>query len=576
MLRYEQFVDDAFVRICRSTPEMAARMGLATLPQFSDVRDKLDDRSLQADFARRDLIDELFATHQRYAKDSLAPSERLTHEVFEFFLRFLPFEPWAGIAGRDFVLHHYPVRHVWGTPAETFNVLANMHPVRDAADADAFIARLVRLERVTRDLIEGLRHRDREGLSPPRSALAIVRGELQAMLEEGVDRSDLVDAFAHKLQATGSISASRASQLIADARKILRAFFDGALRALVECLVELEATAAEPIGVWRLPRGDEFYRYTLTRETSTAMTPDEIYALGEAEVARLHGELRRDVVALGFQSADLRGALGAALRVAGPQSPDDEARREEIVRYYSQLLDDAARRVRPLFGIFPSARCIVRPSPRHLEARRTTTYFPASSGGEYPGALELCVLRELDKAPWSRHATAYHEAWPGHHLQLSIAQEAAHLGLFRRTFVVAGYLEGWAKYAERLPLEAGIDNDPRYELQRKAQELISASNLMLDVGIHDRRLTRDQAIAFSMERALVERPMAEYLVDRISVTPGQTASYMIGLNTVRGLRAKMQRQLGSHFTLPAFHDRLLGEGALPLSVLEQRFEENVN
>src|SRR5581483_1297359 len=129
------------------------------------------------------------------------------------------------------------------------------------------------------------------------------------------------------------------------------------------------------------------------------------------------------------------------------------------------------------------------------------------------------------------------------------------------------------KYAERLPLEAGIDNDPRYELQRKAQELISASNLMLDVGIHDRRWTRDQAIAFSTERALVDRAMAEYLVDRISVTPGQTAAYMIGLTTVRGLRARMQRQLGSQFTLPAFHDRLLGEGALPLSVLERQFEE---
>src|SRR5581483_4554165 len=401
MRSYEQFVDEAFVRICRTTPEMAARMGLATLPQFADVRGKLDERSVAADLARRDLIDELFKTHRQHAMQSLTASERLTHEVFEFFLRYLPFEPWAGVAGRDFVLHHYPVRHVWGTPAETFNVLANMHPVRDASDADAFIARLTQLETVTRDLIEGLEHRDRAGLSPPRSALAIVRGELNAMLADGVDRSDLIDTFAHKLKAA---SVASAAQLVSDARKILATYFDGALRALVECLVKLEATAAEPLGVWRLPRGDEFYRYTLTRETSTSMAPDEIYALGEAEVARLQGELRRDVAALGHDFADLRGALGAALHVDGRKSADDETRREEIVRYYSKLLDDAARRVRPLFGIFPNARCIVRPSPRHLEARRTTTYFPASSGGEYPGALELCVLRELDKAPWSRHA----------------------------------------------------------------------------------------------------------------------------------------------------------------------------
>ncbi len=344
------------------------------------------------------------------------------------------------------------------------------------------------------------------------------------------------------------------------------------VRTVDESWGQLEAKAAEPLGVWCLPRGEEFYRYTLTRETSTSMSPDEIYALGDAEVARLQDELRRDAAALGFRSANLRDALGAALRVEN-QSADEEARREEIVRYYANLLDDTVTRIRPLFGMFPKARCIVRPSPRHLEARRTTTYFPASSAGEYPGAVELCVLRELSKAPWARNTTAYHEAWPGHHLQLSLAQEAPHLSLFRRTFVVAGYLEGWAKYSERLPFEAGIDTEPRYELQRKAQELISASNLMLDVGIHARRWTREHAIAFSSERALVDPAMAEYLVDRISVTPGQTASYMIGLNTVRALRTKMQRQFGAKFTLPTFHDRLLGEGALPLSVLEQRFEE---
>jgi uncharacterized protein (DUF885 family) len=571
MQPYEKFVDEAFLRITRSTPEMAARMGLATLPQFADVRDKLDDRSVQADFARRDLVDQLFAAHRQYAYQALSASEQLTYDVFEFFLRYLPFEPWAGVAGGEFVLHHYPVRHMWGSPAETFNVLANMHPVRDAADAQAFVARLTQLASATRGLIEGLLHRQHLGLSPPRSALAIVRAELESMIGEGADHSELIGSFAQKLDDATTIAPAQRTSLLAEARKILGEYFQSALRELVECIGKLEAAAAEPLGVWRLPNGDAFYRYSLMRETSTTLKPDEIYALGEAEVARLHGELKHDIAALGFDASDLRGALAAAQRVDQRDAVDTDAQREEIVAYYTHLLDDMRERVRPLFGRFPQARCVVRSSPRHLEARRTTTYFPASSGGEYPGALELCVLREMDKAPWARHALAYHEAWPGHHLQLSVAQEAKHLGLFRRTFVVAGYIEGWAKYAERLPLEAGIDTEPRYELQRKAQELISASNLMLDVGIHDRRWTREQAVAASMEHALLERGMSEYLVDRVSVTPGQTASYMIGLKTVRSLRTKMQRQLGEAFTLPAFHDRLLGEGALPLSVLEQQF-----
>jgi uncharacterized protein (DUF885 family) len=577
MQTYDQFVDAAFVRIVRQTPEMAARMGLAGLPQFKELAAKLDDRSVAADFARRELLDEIFAEHRRYESgltplpqsQPLSRDERLTFEVFDFFLRYLPFEPWAGTAGREFVLHHYPVRHVWGAPADTFNTAINMHSLATVEDAEAFVERLAQLAPVMRDLIAGLEHRHGLGLSPPRAAIAIVRGELEAIIGAGVDDNELLDAFDDKLDEVG-LDANGA--LRQKGRALVDALLRGPLTDLATGLRRLEMQAAEPPGVWRLPRGDEFYRYCLTRETSRTMSPDELYTLGESEVARLRSELEHDVAGLGFGGSDLRGSLGAALRVAA-NGGDSEAHRSEIVDYYARLLDDTSARIRPLFGKFPRARCVVRPSPRHLEARRTTTYFPASAGGEYPGWLELCVLRELGKAPWARHATAYHEAWPGHHLQLSLAQEASHLSLFRRTFVLAAFLEGWAKYAERLPFETGIDTEPRYELQRKAQELISASNLMLDVGVHDRRWTREQAVTFSMEQALIDRSMAEYLVDRVSVTPAQTTSYMIGLNEVRRLKARMQKDLGERFTLPAFHDRLLGEGALPLSVLRSQFEE---
>jgi uncharacterized protein (DUF885 family) len=142
----------------------------------------------------------------------------------------------------------------------------------------------------------------------------------------------------------------------------------------------------------------------------------------------------------------------------------------------------------------------------------------------------------------------------------------------RRTFIVAAFLEGWAKYAERLPFETGLDTDARYELSRKAYELISASNLMLDVGIHARRWSREDALNFSAEQALIDRPMAEYLVDRLAVAPAQATSYMIGLSKVRTLRTQMQTARGARFGLPEFHDLLLGEGALPLDVVQRRFD----
>jgi uncharacterized protein (DUF885 family) len=569
MQTYEQFADAAFLRILRQAPEMGARMGLAGLPQLAGLQGQLDDRSLAADYARRDLLDEIYAEHRKFAAASLTAAERLTFDVFDFFLRYVPFEPWAGVAGRDFVLHHYPVRHVWGAPADTFNTAANSHGVRNESDAEAFLERMTHFNGMARDLVEGLQHRDRLGLSPPRAAIAIVRAELEASCD--VDESEMLTVFRHKL-AESEIAEDRAWTLRLRAREIMQSYLASGHQELIACLRELEAKAAEPLGVWRLPRGDEFYQYVLTRETSTSMTTDEIYALGESEVARLHAELKSDAAALGFGGDDLAASLRAALHVEPNATVDTDAHREEILAYYSRLLEDASTKLRPFFNIYPRARCVVKPSPKHLEARRTTTYFPAASDGSYPGWLELCLLREIGKAPWARHQLAYHEAWPGHHLQLSIAQEATHLPLMRRTFVVAAFLEGWAKYAERLPFDVGVDTEPRYELQRKANELISASNLMLDTGIHARRWTRQQAVQFSMETAFVDRGMAEYLADRISVTPGQTTSYMIGLSEVRRLRAQMQKSTGEKFSLPAFHDRLLGEGALPLDVLRRRFE----
>ena len=148
--------------------------------------------------------------------------------------------------------------------------------------------------------------------------------------------------------------------------------------------------------------------------------------------------------------------------------------------------------------------------------------------------------------------------------------------LFRRTFVNGGYLEGWAKYAERLPFETDVDSDPRYELNRKATELLSASNLMLDVGIHLRGWSREDAVAFSMEQALVDRAMAEYLVDRISVTPAQVTAYILGLITVRRERDRAKERMGERFSLMAFHDAILGEGALPLSVMERQLKKSLN
>ena len=568
-IAYEKFADKAFVKFFRMTPEVISVMGLSNLQEFSDLGGKLNDYSQEGLRLRQQALEEVYAQHRHYDFDRLTDAEKLSYQVFEFFLQYLPFEPWAGLAGGDFKYYAYPVCHHDGAPVETFNLLVNFHEVHSLEDADNYIKRLGALPKMFKDIEQGLRHRHKLKLSPPKSALKIIISEMTDLIEDGFQKSELLTTFEQKLSDADAIPKHKSRKYVEKASGLIERLYNTHLSSFLNCLETLLEGAGDSIGVSRFDRGAEYYQYCLTRQTTTHFTPCEIFDLGQTEVARLKTELARDVSELGYDGDDLKKSMVKATTAEG-QGEDDS--REEILAYYQKLVSETATKMRPYFNLYPKVPCLVKATPGHLETGRTTSYYPPSITGEYPGIFELNLKRERNKPNWSRNNLAYHEAYPGHHLQITLAQELAHLPLFRRSFVNAGYLEGWAKYAERLPYETGVDRDARYELQRKANELISASNLMLDVGIHTRNWSRQEAIDFSMEQAMIDRAMAEYLVDRISVTPAQTTAYMLGLITVRQMRDKACQLMGKQFTLAAFHDAILEEGALPLNMLVEHMD----
>lgn len=573
---YEVFADQAFVKIFRMTPEVVTVMGLSKLPQFRGIGGELNDYSPQGQQRRQTLLAEVHAQHCSYEFDRLSVAEQLSYEVFEFFLQYLPFEPWVGLAGDDFRAYNYLVSHHDGAPAETFNMLVNFHDVHSEEDADNYLLRLAVLPKMLTDLEDSLRQSQEQGLSPPRSALDIIITEMRALIDGGVLESELLSSFKAKLYSADTFSDEQRDYYVARAHNLVEQLYRSSLPRFLASMEALYELAGEVLGVSRFHRGQEYYQYCLTRQSSTNFTADEVYKIGNTEVDRLKLELAEAVEALGYDGKNLTDSITKCLHLEREECDDSADRRQEILQYYQQLVADMRTKIRPYFNLFPMGACEVKATPRHLELGRTSTYYPASVTGEYPGIFEVNLSREFSKAAWSRNNLAYHEVYPGHHLQITLAQELGHLPLFRRTFVNGGYLEGWAKYAERLPFETDVDSDPRYELNRKATELLSASNLMLDVGIHLRGWSREDAVAFSMEQALVDRAMAEYLVDRISVTPAQVTAYILGLITVRRERDRAKERMGERFSLMAFHDAILGEGALPLSVMERQLKKSLN
>lgn len=564
---YARWADATFVALAKLTPQLPAMMGLALMPSFADVAGELNDYSLGGVKARSDALAIAKRQHDRFDKTRLSAADALSHAVFTFLLDYFPFDPWIGAAGSGFELHPYPVQHFDGAPSDLFGHLTRAHSIRSEHDADLYLQRISRLKYAVSDLREGLEYRDARGLSPPLNALTIMIRELHDLIAAGPSGCVLVVAFRSLLESATAIDSRVRTKLAEQAFGIVGELFLDGLPRLLARVERLAVRARTDIGIWALPDGDAYYRHCLTRQNTTQLPADAIFEIGREETARLRTELATAVSSIGTGDTDGRTVISRMNDREAPVTYDSEFERATILGYYQQLVDDVTCRIRPHFGRFPRRACLVIPTPPHLEAHRTSSYYPGSVIDGQPGTFELCMNREIGRPSWERHYLAYHEAVPGHHLQLSIAQELEGLPLFRRAFVVAGYIEGWAKYAERLPFETGIDPDPRCELHRISVELISAANLMLDVGIHHRRWNRQQAIAFMEENAMLDTSMSEYLVDRVTVSPAQATAYMIGLRCIRGLRDDARLAQGVNFNLANFHDAILGEGALPLDLL---------
>jgi uncharacterized protein (DUF885 family) len=435
-----------------------------------------------------------------------------------------------------------------------------------------------------RGLIESLRDREACALIPPRFLLQEAAAEVRTFVSVDPAENVLTATFVERLRA--SVASARAPELTPTAIDTLAAQVRDAVAhrvypaydALLRVLAGQIAHAQEEPGVWRLPDGDAYYAYELRCQTSTELSADEIHRLGIDLANDLTATIHAAFDALGHPSGTLSERYGRLAVDEAARWEAGEAGRAAILAGCQQLLDAVELYLGEAFATRPLAPLVVEPVPAFCEASRTTTLHPASPDGARPGIFEINLARECKWPKWELPTQVYHEGLPGHHLQFAIAQERAALPLFRRKVVFHAFVEGWAKYAEQLPWELGWNRDPIWHLGVMRRELISTLNLALDTGIHHRRWSREEGVRFCLERSGMDEGFARYLVDRIAARPGQTCSYMMGLLKLRELRARCERMLGRSdggFSLPAFHDRVLLHGALPLAELERAVESGL-
>jgi len=440
--------------------------------------------------------------------------------------------------------------------------LAYNTPIGSRADAEAWIARLEALPLYYQQNLANARRGIQTGYTQPRiiveRALATARAQLETL------EHTLMMPLA---QMPATIPAADQEALRARAQSVIRDRILPEQRATVAFIENEYLPAARAgLGLRSVPNGEALYRYLVRAYTTTDMTPEQIHALGESEVARIRTAMEREIQASGFHGdfAAFQNFLHT-----DPQFYAHSA--DELVLRYSETAKRADGQLPRLFGTLPRLSYGIRVIPAESAEGSTTAYYTQGSAALGQSGTYWVNTTHLDQRPlYEMPALTLHEAMPGHHLQISRAQELGELPYFRRNAFETAFVEGWGLYAESLGEEMGMYRTPYERFGRLSYEMWRACRLVADTGIHWMGWDMEQARRCFAENTALSPHNIQTELERYVATPGQALAYKIGELTMQRLRREATAALGDDFDVRAFHDELLGAGAVPMDVLEQR------
>jgi len=553
------FFSRSFTRELEESPEFMTQLGMKK--RYGEWDDYSDA------FARRahdDAVADLDYIRTKIDRSRLSPPMRVSYDVFLFRNELRD-------ANFPFRFHNYNVSHFGGPQQNVPNLLINQHRIDDASDAEAYIARIAATDTLIDQTIAFMREQDAQGITLPRFSYGLMIEDTRKVAAgapfDGPGENEIFTAFKDKL-AKLSIGETTKTKLIADARSALTQKLGPAYARFVATARELGARVKTDHGVGTLPNGEAYYNRCIAYHTTLKMTAAEIHELGLSEVARLSAEMEPLKHKIGFRG--LLKAFYADLRT-NPRYlyPNTDTGRAAYLNRARKLEQKAKAALPPVFDALPKADIDVKRMEPFLESGQTIAFYnqPAPDGSR-PGLVfyNLASMAALPK--WQMAALAFHEGIPGHHLQISIAQETKNIPDFRKYQFFTAYVEGWGLYSEILAKEMGLYEDDLDEVGRITMELWRACRLVVDTGIHAMGWSRNKAVDYFLANTALTRDNIVREIDRYFVYPGQACAYQIGKNKILALREKAKAALGDRFDIRAYHDTVLENGALPLPVLE--------
>lgn len=566
------FYEKAFVTFVLENPELLTSIGIAEQFGYRRHNARLDDVSvakIERDFAQWRVY---LADLKAYDLASQTPEQRLSTRILAWYIESL-------LEGERFRFHDYPVSQHFGMQSQTPDFLINQHRIPDRRGAEDYLARLGEVGRKFDQQLEGLELRERKGVMPPRFVIERVLAEMRAFVGTPVVDNPLYRNFASKIGALPELAVAERQALEARCAQAIESGVLPAYRKLIAFLEGQLTRATTDDGVWKLPDGETYYAYRLRSQTTTRMTPQQVHELGLAEVARIEAEMKAILVAHAQLENGVTPAQALSRLAAHPRFlyPDDDEGRKAALADYATMIEDQLARSRKVVGLVPKAPIEVRRVPEFKEGNAPGAYYVSPAlDGTRPGVF-YANLRDMSETPkFGMRTLALHEGVPGHHFQIALAQEQKGGPTFRRVLPFTAYAEGWALYAEWLGIELGFyRDDPFSDLGRLQAEMFRAVRLVVDTGIHYKRWTRERAIDYLQEKTGMAEGEVVAEVERYIVEPGQACAYMVGMLRIRAARERAQKALGQRFDAEAekaFHDVVLGSGALPLEILDEQVD----
>ena len=563
------FYSRVFLQFAVESPELLTQLRLLEQVGLRGHNAKLADRSQAHEDEQFAKLKKNFETLTSYNSDGAmtkaSGQDRISYEVLHHFLG-------DSVKGEPWRLHNHPVNQLFGVQSELPNLLAQIQQVNDATDAGHYIARIGEFPRAIDQVIDSVKLRESKNIIPPKFTVEKVVEQIKGFIALGVKGNPIAVGFKEKLDKipADKMDAAARSDLTSRVEQGVEKQVIPAYQKLLVQMESLRAKATRNDGVWALPDGDKFYQYTVESQTTTTLKATDIYETGLSEVARIGADMDAILTATGFTKGSRAERMQTMAKSPSQVYADSDEGRAQILKDYQAIIDEITKGLDTYFITKPKALVEVKRVPVFTERTAPGAYYsPPPLDGSRPGIF-YANLRDLTEQPkFTMRTLAYHEAVPGHHMQISIAQELKGLPIFRTVVPFTAYAEGWALYAEQLAWEAGYQQEPLDNLGRLRDEMFRAVRLVVDTGIHAKKWTREQAIDYMM--ANTGMPEAEVVteIERYFVMPGQALSYKVGMLKILELRERAKKTLGPKFNLREFHDEVLKNGSLPLTVLER-------